>query len=138
MTLLPRHVRGSIVRISAREANRLGVPDGRRWLVINSKAIRHAHMTILCQITSETDEQGQRKRQSPTDLLIPTGAGDLSKWSYVCCSVVYTANRNTIEKVIGELPPAFMSKVDECLLEVLALQNAARQLVARESKTSRK
>jgi len=136
--LQPRHVRGSVVQISEREAKRLGVPDGRLWLVINSKAIRYASKTILLHITSELNEQGQKKRLSPTDLPVPEGAGNLAKWSYICCSVIYTASRTEVENVIGEMPLGFMSKIDECLLEVLSLQNAARQLVARESKTPRK
>src|SRR6266852_3133624 len=100
--LLPRHVRGSVVLISAKEAKRLGVPDGRLWLVVNSKAIRYASKAILLHITSEIDKQGQKKQLSPTDLPVPEGAGNLAKWSYVCCSVIYTANRNEVENVIGE------------------------------------
>jgi len=125
--LLPRHVRGSVVQISEREAKRLGVPDGRLWLVINSRAIRYASKTILLHITSELDKNGRKKQLSPTDIPVPGGAGNLAKWSYICCSVIYTASRSEVEKVVGELPLGFMAKVDECLLEVLALQNAARQ-----------
>ncbi len=109
------------------------MPDGRRWLVVNSKAIRYADKIILCHITSATNAYDRSKRLSPTDLPVPAVPG-LDKWSYVCCSVIYTANRIAVEKFLGQMPLWLMDKVDEFLLDVLALKPVARQMVAKEQK----
>jgi hypothetical protein len=131
------YVRGDIVRISEDAAKRLGVPDGRRWLVINAVAVRHASKRILCEITSYEDEKGQIKRTSPSDLPVPACKG-LQTWSIISCSVIYTVTENEIKKTLGCLPAQpFMRWVDETLLETLGLKPTARIVVDRERADSK-
>jgi mRNA interferase MazF len=91
-------------------------------IVQNDRDNRRLDNTIMAQITTN-----MRHVNDPTQLLIPYGtpegqqAGILHD-SVVSCNNLATVHEERIHRVIGHLPDAMMSRIDECLKAALGLR----------------
>lgn len=77
--------------------------------------------TVIAQITSNLKRVGQRSHLL-VELASPEGQqSGLLHDSVVSCNNLATIEQALIDKVIGSLPAATMTKVDECLKTALEL-----------------
>jgi mRNA interferase MazF len=90
-------------------------------IVQNDRDNQRRSDTIVVQITSNLRRSGE-----PTTLLIkvstPEGrASGLLQDSLVACGNIATIESDLIDRVVGQLSPEEMEKVEECLRVVLGL-----------------
>jgi mRNA interferase MazF len=114
--------RGDVVLVQYPFASGHGASRRPALIVQNDRDNRRLDNTIITQITTN-----RRHVNDPTQLLIPWGtpegqqAGVLHD-SVVSCNNLATVHEERIHRVIGHLPDAVMSRIDECLKAALGLR----------------
>jgi mRNA interferase MazF len=78
--------------------------------------------TIVAMITRTIHRVDQIDTQLLIDITTPEGqAAGLKTTSAVSCSNLFTVNEQLLRKKIGELPPAVMLQVNDCLKAALGI-----------------
>src|SRR5215510_10166051 len=114
--------RGDVVLVQYPFATGRGASRRPALIVQNDRDNRRLDNTVIAQITTN-----MRHVNDPTQLLIPYGtpegqqAGILHD-SLVSCNNLATVHEERIHRVIGHLPDAMMSRIDECLKAALGLR----------------
>ena len=114
--------RGDVVLVQYPFATGRGASRRPALIVQNDRDNRRLDNTIMAQITTT-----MRHVHAPTQLLIAYGtpegqqAGILHD-SVVSCNNLATVHEERIHRVIGHLPVAVMSRIDECLKAALGLR----------------
>lgn len=90
-------------------------------VIQNDRENRQLSKSIVAMITGNLQRAGH-----PTHYLVdpatPEGASsNLHGRSLVSCSNLYTVEQSGVLRTIGQLSPAAMAKVDDCLREALSL-----------------
>jgi mRNA interferase MazF len=114
--------RGDVVLVLYPFASGRGASRRPALIVQNDRDNRRLDNTIIAQITTNV-----RHGNDPTQLLIPweTSEGQqagLLHDSVVSCNNLATVHEERIHRVIGHLPDAVMSRIDECLKAALGLR----------------
>ena len=77
---------------------------------------------IMAMITSVTQRAATEPTQLLVDITTPEGGqSGLLHTSAVKCEHLVTLHGQFVERVIGQLPPNLMEKIDDCLKESLGL-----------------
>ena len=114
--------RGDVVLVLYPFASGRGASRRPALVVQNNRDNERLDNTIIAQITTTI-----RHVHDPTQLLIPYGtpegqqAGILHD-SVISCNNLATVHEERIHRVIGHLPDAMMSRIDECLKAALGLR----------------
>jgi mRNA interferase MazF len=113
--------RGDVVLVQYPFASSRGASRRPALIVQNDRDNRRLDNTIIAQITTN-----MRHVNDPTQRLIPYGIPEGQQAGILHDSVVSCNNRATvhaerIHRVIGHLPDAVMSRIDECLKAALGL-----------------
>ena len=78
--------------------------------------------TIVAMITRSVHRASQVDTQFLIDVATPEGhATGLKATSAVNCSNLFTVSEQLLRKKIGELPPAIMRQIDDCLKAALGI-----------------
>ena len=114
--------RGDVVLVLYPFASGHGASRRPALIVQNNRDNRRLDNTIIVQITTN-----MRHVNDPTHLLIPWGTPEgqqagLIHDSVVSCNNLATVHEERIHRVIGHLPDAMMSRIDECLKAALGLR----------------
>jgi mRNA interferase MazF len=114
--------RGDVVLVLYPFASGRGASRRPALIVQNNRDNRRLDNTIIAQITTN-----MLHVNAPTQLLIPwrTPEGQqagLLHDSVVSCNNLATVHADRIHRVIGHLPDAAMSRIDECLKAALGLR----------------
>src|SRR5919108_2539396 len=115
-------LRGDVVLLLYPFASGRGASRRPALIVQNDRDNRRLDNTIIAQITTNV-----RHVNDPTQLLIPwrTPEGQqagLLHDSVVSCNNLATVHEERIHRVMGHLPDAMMSCIDECLKAALGLR----------------
>lgn len=113
--------RGDVVLAELSFASGAGAKRRPVVIVQNDRDNQRLLNTIVAQITSVTHRSGE-----PTQLLIevstPDGQQSDLHWdSVVNCVNLFTVEQGKVIRKIGELSPALMQQVDDCLKVALGL-----------------
>lgn len=114
--------RGEVVLVRYPFASGQGASRRPALIVQNDRDNARLDNTILAQITTQ-----ERHANDPTQLRILRGSPEgqqagLLHDSVVSCNNLATVHRDRIERVIGHLSVALMSRIDACLRAALGLR----------------
>ena len=114
--------RGDVVLVLYPFASGHGASRRPALIVQNNRDNRRLDNTIIAQITTN-----MLHVNDPTHLLIPWGTPEgqqagLLHDSVVSCNNLATVHEERLYRVIGRLPDAVLSRIDECLKAALGLR----------------
>jgi mRNA interferase MazF len=103
-------------------------PDGsgtkvRPGIIVQSDYYNRLNSTVIAAITSSRSRMVGAKTQLYIDITTPDGRDTgLRTDSVVQCNHLLTINQNLIRRSIGQLSPAQLSHVNDCLKESLDIR----------------